>query len=193
MCVRNRLTLCHSCAVGWCASSPPTGSTVLPPSSPCRPPLHQKQLSPPLLSVDTLHLQTNQLFALLSHKTPHMCTSVDWYFVKKRIVVALMLCCEALVNEKCSVYPICKAWNMSFTPDKHAKWEQRLFGRKTIVHLPDLWVFGDSSVLQSLTCLAGGLFSDWVNMLTGGISDAGAAGSEGGKGRKHTSNILPIM
>lgn len=52
------LTLCHSRAVGWHASSPPPGRTVLPPSSPCPPPLHQRQLSPPLLSANTLRLQT---------------------------------------------------------------------------------------------------------------------------------------
>ena len=56
--VGRKLTLCHSRAVGRCASSPPSGHTVPPPSSPCPPPLHQRQLSPPPPSADTPHLQT---------------------------------------------------------------------------------------------------------------------------------------
>lgn len=46
-------------------------------------------------------------------------------------------------------------------------------------------LLSDSSVFQSLTCLAAGVFSsDWVHLLTGGVRDAGAVGSEGGKGEK---------
>lgn len=48
-------------------------------------------------------------------------------------------------------------------------------------------LLSDSSVFQSLTCLAAGVFSsDWVHLLTGGVRDAGAVGSEGGKGEKRT-------
>lgn len=58
--VRRKRTLCHSRAVGRYASSPPSGRIVPPPSSPCPPPLHQTQLSPPPPSADTPHLQTRQ-------------------------------------------------------------------------------------------------------------------------------------
>lgn len=58
---RCKLTLCYSHAFVQCASSPPSGSAVLPLSSYCPPPLHQMQLFPPLPSVDTQHLWTEQL------------------------------------------------------------------------------------------------------------------------------------
>lgn len=61
MCIGCKLTLCHSRVAGWHASSPPTGCTAPPPPSPYLPLLHQRQLSPPLLSADTPHLQTGEV------------------------------------------------------------------------------------------------------------------------------------
>lgn len=57
-----KLTLYHSCRT----SSLPTGCAVRPYSSPCPPPLRQRQLSPPPLSVDTLHLHKGQVFTTTS-------------------------------------------------------------------------------------------------------------------------------
>lgn len=49
-------TLFHSCALCWCSSS----RTDLRSSGLCPPPLHQRKLSPPLLSADIPHLQTEK-------------------------------------------------------------------------------------------------------------------------------------